>query len=54
MEGAWQRLREDVQKSTGRVEEDHVMNAIMELKTGMEEKLRLLENKMTGLSLGSF
>jgi len=30
------------------------MNAIMELKAGMEEKLRLLENKMTGLSLGSF
>src|SRR5450432_4855200 len=54
VEGAWQRLREDVQKSTGRVEEDHVMNAIMELKAGMQEKLTPLENKMTGLSLGSF
>ncbi len=54
IESAWQRLREDVQKATRRVEEDHVMNAIIELKAGIEEKLRLLENKMIGLSLVSF
>jgi hypothetical protein len=29
------------------------MNAIMELKARMEEKLRLLENKMTSLSVRS-
>jgi hypothetical protein len=54
VENAWQRLREDVKNSTGRVEEDHVINAIIDLKANIEEKLRLLENKMIGLSLGTF
>jgi hypothetical protein len=68
VEEAWERLRRSLLQPAERVEDSHVINAILEMKGEMEqmklnikeelqesrEGMRIMDNKLTGLSLNSF
>jgi hypothetical protein len=68
VEEAWERLLRSLLQPAERVEDSHVINAILEMKGEMEqmklnikeelqesrEGMRIMDNKLTGLSLNSF